>query len=129
MIATWYSPCVVNAAILSDRSLPEQFPVLAQRNDEGAHAERVDVSRLRIGGRRRPADAMRGHIALIDVELVLPRHLARIGVETHHPLLEFGAAAGGVLHADAVAHHDRGRAAAIGRPPEEVFAVEGPFLG
>ncbi len=123
-------PCVVNAANSSpiDRC-QSSLPSLRERDDGRSHAERIDVSRLRIAGRRRPADAMRRHIALVDVELVLPRHLAGVGVETHHPLLQFGAAAGGVLHADAVAHHDGRRAAAIRRPPEEVFAVERPFLG
>ena len=101
-------PCVVNAANSSPNDrIPEQLAVAAERDRLRAAAERVDVAGLGIGRRRRPADAMRRHVALEEVELVLPDHLAGVGVERHDALLQVGAAAGRVLHVDAVAHHDR----------------------
>ena len=69
------------------------------------------------------------HVALKEVELVFPDHLAGVDVERHHALLQRGAAARRVLHVDPVAHDDRGRAAAVGRAPQEVLAVERPLLG
>ena len=114
--------------LLADRALPQQLAVLAERDDRGADAERVDVAGLRIGGRRGPADAVRRHVALEDVELVFPDDLAGVGVERHHALLQLRAAAGRVLDVDAVAHHDRRRAAAVGNAPQEVLAVERPLL-
>ena len=75
-------PCVVNAANSSpiDRcqsSLPSRLSAMTERAD----AQRVDVAGFGIGRRRRPADAVRRHVALEDVELVLPDDLAGVGVE------------------------------------------------
>ena len=71
-------PCVVNAAHSSpiDRS-QSSLPSLLSATTLAPHAERVDVAGLGVGGGRRPADAVRRHVALVDVELVLPDHLAR----------------------------------------------------
>ena len=111
---------------LAERSAPQQLAVLAEGDDFGAAAERVDVAGLGIGGRRGPADAVRRHVALKDVELVLPDHLARCRRRGTSPAPAAGAAPGGVLHADAIAHHDRRRAPAVRRAPQEVLAVERP---
>jgi hypothetical protein len=113
---------------LAERSLPEEFSVLGQRNGHRADAERIHVAGFRIRGGGRPSDAVRRHVALKDVELVFPDDLARIGVERHHALLELGAAAGRVLHVDAVAHHNRRRSPAVRHAPEKVRAIQGPFL-
>ena len=82
-------PCVVNAANSSpiERS-HSSLPSLLSAITCGADAERVDVAGFGIGGRRRPADAVRRHVALEDVELVFPDHLAGVGVERHHALLQ-----------------------------------------
>ena len=114
--------------LLADRAFPQQLAVLAERDDGGADAQRVDVAGLGIGGGRRPADAVRRHVALKDVELVFPDHLAGVGVERHDALLQLGAAAGRVLDVDAVAHDDRRRASAVRRAPQEILAVERPLL-
>ena len=114
--------------LFADRSLPQRLAVAAQRDHRGADAHCVDVAGLRIGGGRRPADAMRRHVTLEDVEAVFPDDLPGIGIEAHHPLLQLRAAAGGVLHADAIANHDRRGSTAVGRAPQEVLALERPFL-
>ena len=111
---------------LTDRSLPQELAILVQCDDQRAAAERVDVAGLRIGGGGRPAHTMGGDVALKDVELVFPDHPAGIGVERHHSFLERGAAARRVLDVDAIAHHDRRRAAAVRRAPQEILAVERP---
>ena len=99
--------------LLAERAVPQQLAVAAERDDLGAAAERVDVAGLRIGRGRGPADAVRRHVALEQVELVFPDHLAGVGVERHHALLQVRAAAGRVLHVDAIAHDDRRRASAV----------------
>ena len=114
--------------LLAERSIPQQLAVPAERDDLRAAAQRVDVAGLGIGGRRRPADAVRRHVALEHVELVFPDHLAGVGVERHHALLQVGAAARRVLHVDAIAHDDRRRAAAVGHAPQEVLAVQRPLV-
>ena len=113
---------------LTDGSLPEQLAILVQCDDQRADAERVDVARLGIGGGRGPADAMRRHVALEDVELVLPDHVAGIGIERHDPFLHRGTASGRVLHVDPVAHHNRRRPPAVRRAPQEVLAVDRPLV-
>ena len=114
--------------LLADRAIPHQLAVLVERNHRRADAHHVDVAGLGIGGGRGPADAMGRHVALEDVEPVFPHHAAGVGVERHHALLQRLAGAGGVLDVDAVAHDDRRGAAAVGRAPQEVLAVQGPLL-
>src|SRR6185437_12322483 len=75
-----------------------------------------------------PTHAMRRHVALIDVEPVLPQQFSRVSVETHHAFLLGFAFAGGVLQVEVIAKdHWRG-AAAIGRLPSQVLARERPLL-
>ena len=71
-------PCVVKAANSSpnDRchsGLPSRLSAIASR----AAAERVDVAGLRVDGRRGPADAVRRHVALEEVEPCTPRPACR----------------------------------------------------
>ena len=111
----------------ADRSLPERLAVAADSAIErGADAERVDVARFRIRGGRCPSDAMRRNVALEDVELVFPNHFSSIGVERHHPFLHGWSAARRILQVDAIAHHDRRRARAVRRAPEQVRALDVP---
>ena len=123
-------PCVVNAANSSpiERS-QSSLPSLLSARTVAPTPKRVDVPGFRIDGRRRPADAVSRHVALEDVELVLPDHLAGVRVERHHALLELVVPPGGVLDVDAVAHDDRRRPAAVGRAPQEVLAVHRPLVG
>ena len=114
--------------LLADRAIPQELAVLAQRDDRRADAQRVDVAGLGIGGGRGPAHAVRGDVALEDVELVFPDDLAGVGVERHDALLQRLAGAGRVLHVDAVAHDDRSGAAAVRGAPQEVLAVQRPLL-
>src|SRR5262249_30961445 len=51
-----------------------------------------------------------------------------VRVERHHALLQIGAAARGVLHVHAVAHHDRRGSAAVRDAPEKVLTVERPLF-
>src|SRR5262245_47631107 len=71
---------------------------------------------------------MRWDVTLKDVEAVFPNNLSSLGVERHHPFLERCALLGRVLHVQSVAHDDGSRSAAEGRTPEEVLAVERPFV-
>ena len=71
---------------------------------------------------------MRRHVALEQIELVLPDDCAGVGIERHDALLKGGAAAGRVLHVDAVPHDDGCRPAAVRGAPQEVLAVHGPLL-
>src|SRR6185436_12583728 len=90
--------------------------------------QRVDVAGFGIDGRRRPSHPVGRHVALEDVELVLPDELAAIGVERHHPFLKRGATPGRVLYVDAIASYDRRRPAAVRDAPEKVLAVQLPAV-
>ena len=114
--------------LLAERPVPQQFAVAAQRDHLRHAAQGVDVAGLGIGRRRRPPDAVRRHVALEDVELVFPDHLAGVGVERHHALLQIRATPGRILQIEAVADHDRRRPAAVRRAPEEVLPVERPLV-
>src|SRR5262249_56318588 len=74
-------------------------------------------------------DAVGRHVALKQVELVLPEQLAGVGVEALDPLLLGFALAGGVLDVKVIAEDDRRGAAAVGGFPRQVLAGQGPFLG
>ena len=114
---------------LAEGPRPELPTVGIEGDDHGPATQRIDVSGLRIGRRRRPAHAVGRHIALEDVRSVFPNHLAGIGVESHDALLEFGPAPGRVLDVHAVTHDDGSRAASERGPPEEVLAVDCPRFG
>ena len=72
---------------------------------------------------------MRGGVALKDVEFVFPDHLAGVGIEAHDALLLLGAAAGGILHIQVIAHDHWSGTAAIGDAPQQIVARERPFFG
>src|SRR5204863_252084 len=82
----------------------------------------------RIGRGRRPSDPVRRHVTLEDVELVFPQDLAAVRVETHDALLEVLPPPGRVLQVDVISHHNRRGTAAEGHPPEEIRAIQRPFL-
>ncbi len=115
--------------LFADRPVPQQLAVAAERDHGRAGAEGVHVAGFRIGGRRRPADAMGRHVALEDVEPVFPDELPGVGVERHDALLELGAAPHRILDEDAIAQDDRRRPSSVGRAPQEVLAVQRPFIG
>jgi hypothetical protein len=112
----------------TERAIPQQPPVGVERDDLRAAAERVDVARFRVGGRRGPAHAVRRHVALEQVEPVLPDDGARLGVERHHALLARHAAPDRVLDVEPVAHHDRRGSPPERHAPEKVLSVECPGL-
>src|SRR5687767_11562827 len=107
--------------VFSERSLPKNLPVFAHAQQRAAHSEDENVSRLGIADGRGPADSMRRYIAKKDIEAMLPKQLAGISVETHHPLLFEFTFARGVLQVDLIADHDRRRPAAVGGFPGKVL--------
>src|ERR1700691_412330 len=72
---------------------------------------------------------MRGYVALIQAELVLPEQLASVRVEAHEALLLGLARARRVLKVKVIAEDNRSRTAAIGRFPCQALTVQRPFLG
>ena len=120
--------CGEGGELFADRAIPQQLPVTIQRDEIGADTQRIDVSRLGIGSRRRPSHPVGRHVALEHVELVFPNQLPRCGIERHDALLQRRAAARWVLHVNAIAHHDGRGTAAVRRAPEEVLAVERPLF-
>ena len=77
-------PCVVNGENSSVMERSHIFlPSLVSAVSRLLTPNDVDVAGFGIGGGRRPGHAVRRHVALIDVELVLPEQLAGVGVEAH----------------------------------------------
>ena len=75
------------AVLLGQRMLPEHLAVLVEAEEQALGAVGVDVAGLRIAGQVGPAEAVADDVGEEDVELVLPEHLAVVGVEAHDPFL------------------------------------------
>ena len=83
--------------LFGDGALPQLLAVFGERGDQVVDAEAVNVAGFGVGDGRGPAHAMRGHVALIQRELVLPEQLAGVGVEAHEAFLLGFARAGRVF--------------------------------
>ena len=121
--------CGEEIEILAQRALPQLAAVFGKGDQVAAAAHHVHVARFEITHGSGPADAVRRHIALVDIEPALPEHLAGIGVEAHQAFLKRLSFAGAVQQVQVIAHDDRRGAASVGRLPCEILPAERPFLG
>ena len=115
--------------LLLERAGPEELAVGVEGHQEPLDAVGVDVPRLGVARRARPADAVRGDVGEEDRHPVLPEKRA-VGLgEADDALVLGGAIAAAREEVDVAVLDDRAGAAADGRLPGQVLPLHRPARG
>ena len=107
-------PCVVSSpkSSPSDRS-HKTFPSRLKPIRVSAAAKHVDVTGRWVANRRRPADAMRRHVAQVDVEAMFPQELPVSALKHISRSCNVSPLPAEFCKINTISHHDWRRATAV----------------